>query len=390
MSVNISNKNICYECIGEVFLSNEIKNKGEIIICSYCGLEETAGYSTLKFSDRVHLAFKQHYDRMSENYPEDWSIEQIKEFASEWEPDGMIICDAIADAMCVSHEIACDIQKLLEEENYSRSSMEIHETSDYGRTLHYDIKNSNDEEWQNKWIKFENILKTKNRFFNSEAIEILELIFKDIENLKTHDGIPVTKSIGENDNIKELYRGRVFQSDESLKVALKSPNIELGPPPSKYAKAGRMNALGISVFYGATTREAALSEIRPPVGCKVAIGTFKILRPLRVLDIGALISTSVQGSIFDKNYKDLLSKATFLRNLGHKLTKAIMPNDEQFEYLPTQAISDFLSSEIKFDGIIFPSAQSGGNGVNVVLFNHASRIKEMEYPTDSDITVRLG
>ena len=46
---------------------------------------------------------------------------------------------------------------------------------------------------------------------------------------------------------------------------------------------GRMNAAGISVFYGATDDETAIAGVRPPVGSWVATATFEVIRPLRLL-----------------------------------------------------------------------------------------------------------
>ena len=53
------------------------------------------------------------------------------------------------------------------------------------------------------------------------------------------------------------------------------------------AAAGRMNARGISVFYGANDPLVALSEVRPPVGARVAIARFEIIRPIKLLDLTA-------------------------------------------------------------------------------------------------------
>lgn len=384
----VTDKFICFECIGEKFLSKEVEYSGELIQCSYCDVEGIECYSLLKLADRIDLAFEQHYDRMSEEIPDNWSIEQIKEMAGEWEPDGENVIYAIMDAANISEKIARDVQEILEDKHYSRSSAEIGETSDYHKDSFYDIKSPDDAEWQEKWIQFESILKTKNRFFNNEASSLLSSIFDNLDELTTYDEKPVVRVIGPETDISVLYRARVFQSDEKLKLALESPNTELGPPPTKDAKAGRMNANGIPVFYGATSPETALAEIRPPVGSKVAVGEFEVLRDLRILDLKALTSTSVKGSIFDIEYADLLSRTTFLKNLSQRMTRAIMPDDEQFEYLPTQAIADFLGSQLKFDGIIFPSAQSS-EGLNIALFNHASRVKEIKHPKDSHIEAHL-
>jgi RES domain len=66
-----------------------------------------------------------------------------------------------------------------------------------------------------------------------------------------------------------LYRARVFFQDMAkFEEAMKRPDRDIGPPPPSVAVAGRMNAAGISVFYGATHPGVALAEVQPPVGSK--------------------------------------------------------------------------------------------------------------------------
>ncbi|MFK4535162.1 hypothetical protein ABIA00_003345 [Bradyrhizobium ottawaense] len=53
----------------------------------------------------------------------------------------------------------------------------------------------------------------------------------------------------------------------------------------------------------------------------------------------------------------------FLRTLSARITRPVMPDDEHFEYLATQAVADFLATEssVPIDGIIFPSVQAAGD-----------------------------
>jgi hypothetical protein len=389
MGTAVEEKFICYNCIGEAFLAAELEREGNLICCTYCDTEDIAGYSLPELADRIDTAFMQHYDRMSEHNPDDWSLEQIKYMADEWEPAGEQVIYAIMDAANISEEVAVDVQRILEDKHYSRSSAEIGETSNYHDGSYYAIKNPDDAEWQERWVDFEENLKTKNRFFSKEAAAHLKSVFYNVEHLKTYDKKPVVKQIGPATDISILFRARSFQANAKLKLALESPDIELGPPPSSHAKAGRMNASGISVFYGATNAKTALAEIRPPVGSNVTLARFDIIRTLKVLDLSALTYTSVKGSIFDKAYAGWLSRTTFLRKLSQRMTKSVMPDDEHFEYLPTQAIADFLGSEMGFDGIIFPSVQSG-DGLNVALFNHASRVTRIKHPDGSKVEASLS
>jgi hypothetical protein len=96
------------------------------------------------------------------------------------------------------------------------------------------------------------------------------------------------------------------------------------------------------------------------------------------------------GSIFDPALKHRLERAMFLRSLSRRIRAPIMPDDEVFEYLATQAIADFLATETPVDGIIFPSVQAAGKAQNVVLFHKAARVEEINLPKGTDVSARLG
>jgi RES domain-containing protein len=204
------------------------------------------------------------------------------------------------------------------------------------------------------------------------------------------DSRPLVVDAGPGKELFGLYRARVFQSELKLKHALEHRDLELGPPPTKAAANGRMNALGVSVFYGATDYATALAEVRPPVGSKVLVGRFEIILPLRLLDVEALRSLMVEGSVFDHNYIGRLRRAKFLEGLSHRVTKPVMPDDEPFEYLATQAIADFLATESNppLDGLIYPSIQADA-GVNVVLFHKAARVAPLDIPPGATVSADL-
>jgi RES domain len=193
---------------------------------------------------------------------------------------------------------------------------------------------------------------------------------------------------GPGQKLANLYRARVFQSIEKLVESLKRPDLSLGAPPSNLAAAGRMNARGIAVFYGATHEDVAIAETRPPVGSHVAVGRFNIIGSLKLLDVEALQAILVKGSIFDPSHLERLKKASFLSHLSKQITLPVMPDDEPFEYLVTQAIADYLanSREPQLDGLIYRSVQEGKGRGNVVLFHKSARVKPLDIPPGTDIS----
>jgi hypothetical protein len=232
----------------------------------------------------------------------------------------------------------------------------------------------------------ERSLQTEARLLNPRVSETLEKVFGPIHQHQTWHGGGVIVELGEGTGIDTLFRARVFQELEGLEGALLHPAREAGPPPPGIGRAGRMNAHGVSVFYGATDQEIAIAEVRPPVGSHVLVGVFKIVRRLKVLDLNKLeeLVLSSQASFFDPRTKDLVERNQFLRSLSRRMVIPVMPDHENDGYLITQAIADFLAThpQLNLDGILFKSVQYQGDGSdmgrNVVLFNKASRVAQSE------------
>jgi len=153
-----------------------------------------------------------------------------------------------------------------------------------------------------------------------------------------------------------------------------------------------MNASGISVFYGAMDPETCIAEARAPVGSYVILGRFELIKPVRLLDLDALTQIITKESWFHPEFTMRTSRAAFLAQLVREISRPIMPRDEEFEYLPTQAVAEYLAScvEPPLDGIVFHSAQTDGKGRNIVLFHHASRVEPHKLPDGGSIEVDMG
>jgi hypothetical protein len=108
------------------------------------------------------------------------------------------------------------------------------------------------------------------------------------------------------------------------------------------------------------------------------IGKFKIIRKLQLLDLDALQHLFVEkASFFDPSFRRLREKAQFLKRLVVIMSRPVLPTDEDYHYLPTQAVAEYLSEKMepRLDGLVFPSSQRGGKGENVVLFRRASSVE---------------
>jgi RES domain-containing protein len=387
--VSPENFRICAECIGESFLRNQVKTAGKDAACSYC----KQGRKTIsigELADHIDRAFLDHYELTDPN-PSGLQYMMIKEGGYEWNRKGERAAYVIAEAAEIDEKPAEHVRQVLEERHFDFDGEAAGDENPFDEDAHYAEKDVVDYAYQEEWSEFQRSLKSETRLFNRSAEAILDSIFEGLDKHATRSGKSVVVDAGLGRRTTALYRARVFQSDSKLEAALKRPDIELAPPPSAASVAGRMNARGIAVFYGATAARVALSETRPPVGSKVLLGRFEIIRPLRLFNVEALRSIYVEGSIFDTSYNRQLEKAKFLESLSHRFSMPVMPDDEPFEYLVTQAIADYLATRTQpaLDGIIYPSVQTGKSKRNIVLFHKAARVESLDVPKGTEISAYL-
>jgi RES domain len=97
---------------------------------------------------------------------------------------------------------------------------------------------------------------------------------------------------------------------------------------------------------------------------------------------------SSRGSIFDSGFIGKLEHAVS-PPLEHCITGPIMPTDEHSGYLITQAIADYLASQARPDGILYPSAQvaTAKKNKNIALFHPSSRVESLQILPNTELSV---
>ncbi len=384
----VQDKLICSTCTDETFLKQQIRNDGEVGVCAYCGKKRKA-ITIGDLADRFDGAFERHFYRTSTE-PNDYEYMLLKDRESsyDFERHGDPVLEVIQEIGEVAEAIAHDLLEVLSERHGDYEKDKMGEENDFDSESRYAPRETSIVELYSEWRAFQLSVKVESRYFNSTAERFLDNVFRELGEDGTRDGGKAIVDGGPGTATATLFRARVFQSDPALQEALKRPDRELASPPFRYAKAGRMNAHGISLFYGATDRSCAIAEVRPPVGSRVMTSEFRILRRIRLLDLDVLRSLEVNGSYFDSWYQSSLQRASFLGFMSQEMSKPVMPDDEQFLYLPTQVIADYLAnSRFQLDGIIYPSVQGQGGMKNVVLFHDAGKVKEFAVAPTTEISV---
>lgn len=359
---------VCHVCIGDEFLSAEAQDGG-IETCLQCG-EVRPGLTVAALAERIHPIFEQWFQVVPEDY-------------------GSPACQVIVDMAGVEENVAERIAERLSDDHGYMAVRDGGEDP-YDPTLSFAEVGVPRERQEERWRRFKDSLLSEARYFNRHVHAWLDDVFRDIDGHQTWRGDPIIRSVEPGDGTA-FYRARWVQGEGQLHELLSAPPSRLGPPPNGTARPGRMNAAGISVFYGALDVETCVAEIRPPVGAHVVHGRFELLRPVCLLDLDVAENIVDNSSYFDPDHNSKAERAAIVRAIGKQIAWPVFPSDEALGYLPTQVIAEYLAerSHPPIDGILYRSTQTGSEGRNVVLFNRASRVEDID-PAAQEIDVDLG
>lgn len=162
-----------------------------------------------------------------------------------------------------------------------------------------------------------------------------------------------------------LYRARVIPSERTYLT-----KNNMGCPPRGKATAGRANPLGIPYLYLCKNEETTYYEVRALYLDKLAIGSFKTTRDLKILDFTSALSLYYAYNNSTISLSEVIAKQKILQLISSDLSKPLRRYDSELEYVPTQLICEYCKIN-GIDGICFNSSLHNG-GVNVVLFDSSS------------------
>lgn len=207
---------------------------------------------------------------------------------------------------------------------------------------------------------------------------IKESEYKDIDTLKNEVSqimldVNYTADVFSTFTFNGLYRARVHnnligKSENGRLYEFKNEN-EFWNVPEKYAKQGRCNSNGKSLFYCASDFETAILEVKPKVGEFVTISNFKNLHKyekprFRIQPIGKNYLTKIPAlELVFENYKinqDQIEIEEFLDELFHQ---NINSKKDEFKYKLSIAIAEIFLTDssnndkdiIETHGLIYSS-----------------------------------
>ena len=370
---------MCHACIGDKLLAEQVEREGTREECTYCRATKTA-LTLADLSDRIHRVLEEHFKLT----PQDDLPEPFRQGSD----DAATVIKKVAG---LGQDIAADVREYLFNTRGRTVNVAAGEENPYSHGMLYDEREADTSDLRSVWWGFKEEVHSRARFFGATSEATLEKMFKDLASLRTLKGSSVVREIGPGGMDSSFWRARTAHSESEIKSILGTLSSQLGPPPSDKATAGRMNAEGIPVFYGALEEGTCVSEVRAPVGSFVVLVKFDLLNQIRILDLNALSIVYSDFSHFDPNYIEKRSRERFLKELVAEMSKPVMPHEEAREYIATQIVSEYLANRVepRLHGIIFNSVQTGGGGHNIVLFNGASSVETHEPNPGTSFRVRI-
>jgi hypothetical protein len=347
---------LCCNCTRDEYLRKIIDDGGAPLLCDSCGEEIRNAISADQLAEIVGPVIRANFEvacQLSSKSAGGPLIVVLGE---------VLVCETSILEELEAALIASDVARLKHGEYpfFSANERYMRKPTDH-RSIFYN------------WQHIEQELKHRQRFFSQVALAYFKRIFQRIDEFRDGWNKSVVLECRAG---TELYRARSLRKHSTLDQIFLFPGIELGPPPTIFASAGRMNADGVAVFYGAFSLETCIAEMRPTLASLVVVGTFRTTQRLRILDFSALAQSGPEEetSFFDPDGLAKREADEVLRRIHGLIARPIQPGEENSEFIITQSIAEYLAhiQDPPLDGVIFNSVQYSG-GKNIVIFSQFGR-----------------
>ena len=175
-------------------------------------------------------------------------------------------------------------------------------------------------------------------------------------------------------DIDECYDSTI---DDTFELEIPLPKEKM-VPPEDHPFPGRTNPAGILCLYLATSPKTAMSELRPWLGGRITLATFRTMKTLTLVDC---TRSERSSHVFLENPPPEVRNSKVWSDLNNAFSTPTNPDRSAIEYVPTQIVAELFKSK-GYDGIVYKSRY--GDGLNVALFSLGAA--EPEYATIHRVT----
>ena len=352
---------VCWECVEDETLKARVKKQGTAQECSLCG-KRRRSFSAEDLAEVLMPILMVDYCPGDEIPSIGEGDDDHVYYEQEGDDLESVIQEVLGQYLGFEQEIVAAL------EANDPADIRDGDVPFFDSSQSYVEREFRHSPWYDKWNGVLRSIKFRRRFFNSEAKAFFDELFRGLESWKYREADHELGVVRELPSGFVLFRSRKCDDHKTVQDIRKNPLKGVGPPPPEKASAGRMNAEGVVVLYCALDEQTAIAELRPHIAGRVATIKLKTTRPLRVLDFTAIAKSIKDANVFDEDYAEEVGRRDFLRALGYRVSKPIVPGNEA-DYVITQTMVEYLAFELEHpvDGIIYNSAQKT-DGMAVALF----------------------
>lgn len=352
----LSDKQVCHDCVKEKYLSSYIFKNGKTGICDYCK-ENKIVFSLFKLKKIIESGFEFRYKKTNKEKIAENAIHNIAPSGFQCYID---VFDLLEKKYNISYNIELleDLTKIIETEWW-------HDNSKNGLNL--------GEKKYYTWKIFSIIVKHETRYIFADINNPLRSLFDYIKPYKVlKDTLNIFHKYDLYEELIEdlfIYRVRKICTDCDANWTAK----KLGSPPVEDCKqSNRFSPSGISMFYGSEDKDTCLKETGNPK--TVVIGKWILPKGSKILDLTKYFDFSEKKyiysdmpSIFDKTNRGYIHDYEFIIDFANDLSKPLEPDTNCYEYVPTQIVAEYLKMN-EPDVIGICTYSSKNNGKNYTLF----------------------
>lgn len=320
--------NCCIECFHDAQIRDMIRTVNKIGDCNFCGKKNVPVYPVDNLSDLSDLISE--VISVYEEFEEGESLFRL--LVNDWHifnnalPSSYKLVEAFAEVILggkgAEHNKNVRVPRTFSEK--------------------YGIFSGH------SWEEFSKEIKTQNRFHND--------FFKP-DQLASF----LTYTMSKYRKGTAFYRARICESTTGYGIG------EMGAPPQRKRKPGRVNPEGIGIFYLTSDMETALNEVRASAFDFVSIGEFRLRKDINVVNISAL--NEISPALYSSGLESLAANITIFSDIAKEISKPLRRNDSLLEYLPTQYITEFIKSK-GYAGVEYTSTMGTG-GRNIAVFDES-------------------
>ena len=355
-------ENICMDCLPDTGIQKYFGKKMKLSNqCSYC--RSVGTYELEAVFEYMKKCIESEWEEPGNSVP--WPTEQ----------NGLI---DIID-VCTGYELVNEFLDFNNISNNVHIEIFLNDFIDYigvdsSWTSIDGLNLSTSDSMMFSWTNYVQTVKYECRFLVNEYLSIQSKDQSNLDYVTSQNILELfINAIQNSDLIEKLPRGSEFWRARTTKEDIKNVLLEMSPPPPELATSGRMNPIGIPVFYGATTKELCRLELTGSLGMnqdRISYVKFKTLMDLNIVDFSSLKNIP---SLFDNEFSHQRNEIAFMREFIQEAAKSIKKDGtEHIEYIPTQIIAEYLryiSKSPKIHGIKYKSSFSDIDSCIVIFCN---------------------